>query len=74
MERTKAGVARAKERGVRFGRERQIDLAKAEKLIRSGKTIAQVASACGVSKPTVYNWFSGTKLAALRRSGPKRKR
>lgn len=73
-ERTKAGVARAKERGVRFGAERIIDLDKAERLLREGRFPRDVAAQCGVSRQTVYNHFPLRERERLARLGPKKKR
>lgn len=70
VERTRAGVARAKERGVRFGRELVIDLAKAEQMLRKGATVAEVADGCGVSKQTVRNHFNQLERERLARLGP----
>lgn len=69
-QRTKAGVERAKANGVRFGRELVIDLDVAEALIRDGRTVAEVAEACGVSKQTVRNHFNQLERERLVRLGP----
>lgn len=69
-QRTKAGVERAKARGVRFGRELIIDLDEAERLLRKGATVAQVAEACGVSKQTVRNHYNQLERERLARLGP----
>jgi DNA invertase Pin-like site-specific DNA recombinase len=67
--RTREGVKRAKENGVRFGAEKKIDLDLAKKLITEGKSIAAVAKRCKVSKATVYNWFNVHQRDALKARG-----
>ena len=69
-ERTRAGVARAKERGVRFGRELVIDLEYAEYLVRTGRTVAEIAELCGVSKQTVRNHYNQPERLRLAKLGP----
>lgn len=73
VERTRAGVARAKERGVRFGRELVIDLEYAEYLARTGRTVAEIAELCGVSKQTVRNHYNQTERLRLAKLGPTKK-
>lgn len=70
VERTRAGVKRAKERGVRFGRELVIDLDYAEYLVRDGRDVSEVAELCGVSKQTVRNHFPTDKRDMLAKRGP----
>jgi DNA invertase Pin-like site-specific DNA recombinase len=70
VERTRAGVARAKERGVKFGRELVIDLEYADYLVRTGRTVAEVADLCGVSKQTVRNHYDQRERARLAKLGP----
>lgn len=72
QERTRAGVARAKERGVRFGAQTQIDLKLAEELLRDGLSATDVARELGVSRQTVYNHFSPQRRQKLARLGPKK--
>lgn len=62
VERTKAGLAAAAARGRKGGRRVVFDdkmRAKAEKLLRQGKSVPDVATACGVSKSTIYKAFPG---------------
>lgn len=73
VERTRAGVARAKERGVRFGRELVIDLEYAEYLVRTGCDVSEIAELCGVSKQTVRNHFPREKRDLLAKRGPTKK-
>lgn len=70
VERTRAGVERAKERGVKFGRELVIDLEYADYLVRTGHTVAEIADKCGVSKQTVRNHYDQTRRIRLARAGP----
>ena len=70
VERTRAGVARAKERGVRFGRELEIDLEYADYLVRDGRTVAEIADLCGVSKQTVRNHYNQRERLRLAKLGP----
>ena len=70
VERTRAGVARAKERGVRFGRELVIDLEYAEYLVRTRRTVAEIAELCGVSKQTVRNHYDQQERLRLAKLGP----
>lgn len=70
VDRTRAGVKRAKERGVRFGRELVIDLEYAEYLVRTGRDVSEIAELCGVSKQTVRNHFPREKRDRLSKLGP----
>lgn len=70
VERTRAGVARAKERGVKFGRELVIDLEYADYLVRDGRTVAEIADLCGVSKQTVRNHYNQRERLRLAKLGP----
>ena len=70
VERTRAGVARAKERGVKFGRELVIDKEYAEYLVRTGRTVAEIAELCGVSKQTVRNHYNQPERLRLAKLGP----
>jgi len=59
VERTKAGLAAAKERGRVGGRKRimtQSKLEAAKKLLREGMPPKDVALNLGVSIPTLYRW------------------
>lgn len=70
VDRTRAGVKRAQERGVRFGRELVIDLEYAEYLVRTGRDVSEIAELCGVSKQTVRNHFPREKRDRLSKLGP----
>jgi DNA invertase Pin-like site-specific DNA recombinase len=58
LERTHAGMALARERGVKFGRPHKLTTAQREharKLMAGGKhTATQVAELLGVSRATIY--------------------
>lgn len=59
VERTKSGVKRAKERGVRFGQERKLtdaQIKQAQKMRDMGKTTREIADHFGVSHNTIRNW------------------
>lgn len=70
VERTRAGVKRAKERGVKFGRELVIDLDYADYLARTYCDVSEIAELCGVSKQTVRNHFPREKRDLLAKRGP----
>jgi len=74
VERTKAGVKRAKERGVKFGAEQKLDEDQAEALLREGKPVKEVAAACQVARQTIYNHFPREERDKLARMGPLKKR
>lgn len=72
VERTREGVRRHIERGGRIGAERKMTPAKlreCEKLLRSGLPVREVAARLGVAPMTVYTYFRGEALVALRRRG-----
>lgn len=69
--RTRTGVRAAMERGVKMGAPRKIDAARAEAMLRRGKTVGEVALALGVSRPTIYNYFDGATITRLRQQGPR---
>lgn len=74
-ERTKAGVARALERGVKFGQPVKFKpelVAKAEDMIRAGKSVKAVADDLGFSVATIRGKIPGWRIAELRAEGPKR--
>lgn len=67
-ERTKAGVARAKERGVRFGKESKMTpavRAEFERRYRDGQTIPQIALAMKISEPTFRRYYKKMDLANI---------
>ena len=72
-QRTTAGIRKRMADGQRFGREVEIDLERAERLLRQGKSCREVAVACKVSATTVYNHFPADQQEKLRKLGPKRK-
>lgn len=68
--RTKAGIRAHIERGGRYGRQQQIDLAKAEKMIRSGMTVAAVAREMKRSRAAIAYHFDGKEVQRLQRLTP----
>lgn len=60
-ERTKAGLQRAKQLGVRIGRPKTDEkvVAKIQKLLKAGFSIREVAGECGVSPSLVYKVKKG---------------
>lgn len=77
-ERTKAGVKRAQERGVRFGQPKKVDEkmeAQMEREIAAGHTIREIAAKHKVSVATVRLRFNRHRLDAIRaKAARKRKR
>jgi len=54
-DRVKAGVARAKENGIRFGRPRKgFDVPRALEMSKAGVSIREIAKSLGVSRTTVH--------------------
>ena len=69
-ERTRAGVARAKERGVKFGRESKLTPAvrkEFERRYRAGESVPEIAVAMKISEPTFRRVYNGPMLAELRK-------
>lgn len=76
-ERTRAGVARAKERGVKFGRESKLTAdvrSEFEKRYRAGQSVPEIALALKISEPTFRRHYPGAVLAELRAEKPKRRK
>lgn len=67
VQRTRAGVKRAQERGVKFGAKLKIDKVLAERLIGEGRSVAEVATACNVAKQTVRNHYPLHERELLRK-------
>ena len=64
VERTKAGVATAKKRGVKFGRKPKLtpqQVAHAQKLIATGEDRQEVADLFKVNRSTLYRALAGWK-------------
>lgn len=64
-ERTRAGLAAAKERGRVGGRPRKMTKAKmeaAKALLESGTPIKDIAKSLEISVPTLYRWFPSSKM------------
>lgn len=61
IERTKAGMEALRKRGFMLGRKQEFSAkkqARAVAMVRSGKTVEQVAGALRISKATFYGYFS----------------
>jgi len=66
VERTKAGLAAAKKRGVKIGRPRKLsdeDIAAAISWWNSGRTVDDVGNVFGVSRATLYRYLNTVLLA-----------
>lgn len=66
VERTRAGMKAAKERGVTFGRKPALNIeqkAAACRLIKHGMRIEDVASEMGVGRSTMYRYVRGDRAA-----------
>ena len=73
-QRTKAGVARAKERGVKFGQPSKWTpetIRKVEAGIRAGKRVAEVALDAGLAEATIRLRYNASALEQLRAKGKK---
>lgn len=68
-ERTSAGMQARKARGLQIGRERKIDVAAAERMLREGKSVSHIASHMGVTSKAIYRYFNGSAISELRRRG-----
>ena len=81
-EKTKEGMRRARDNGVCVTKERKIDVAKAEEMIRAGKSVEDIMKAFNLkARQSVYNYFSGREIwemqgndPALFRKGPRPKK
>lgn len=71
-ERTQAGIAAHRARGGKHGREVTIDLEKAERLLRSGKTVADAARDIGVLRATLAHHYTASDARRFARLGPKK--
>jgi len=74
IERTKAGIRSHRAKGGRHGAPLKLDLAKTEKLLRTGIPVTEVARRMGVHVNNVYYHFDATVCRRLAAEGPKRKR
>lgn len=64
LERTRAGLEAAKQRGQRSGRKRLMTDSKiqaAKKLLASGTPPKEVAKSLGISVPTLYRWIPASE-------------
>lgn len=69
VERTRAGMQAARERGVEFGRKRVLDDAALIKVLaqkREGKRVAEIAAELGVGTSTLYRYVAGSRGSADR--------
>ena len=67
IERTKAGLAAARERGRVGGRKRSMTTSKVEaakKLLYEGMSAKDVAENLGVSIPTLYRWCPASEWSS----------
>lgn len=66
IDRTKAGLERARRRGARIGRPRaRVDLERARQLRAAGKTLRQVAAELGVGAATLHRALASEKGAPV---------
>lgn len=70
QERTNAGIRAHVERGGKHGRTATFDKAEAERLMRKGKIIAEVAAELGVKRQVIANHWSAEEARRLARLGP----
>lgn len=68
-ERTRAGLARKKERGERVGRKREIDLDLVRKLLRQGLTDREITKQIGYTRQAWYRYIPPTEREKLRDQG-----
>lgn len=74
QERTKTGVARAKERGKRFGQPPKVherNHKKIEAMIHSGADLRKIAKQFGMSLGCLRSWYDRHDLEEIRASGPR---
>jgi len=72
VDRTRAGIARAKERGIKFGRRMVMTPDKAEVFeakIAAGATMKEACAAADVKETTARKWYPGHRLDGLRKRG-----
>lgn len=73
-ERTTAGMAASKRRGVKLGAPRKVDVEKARQRLREGAQIADVAREQGVTKNAISNYIKSLEVAALHADGERARR
>ena len=73
-ERTRAGLARKRERGEAVGRKREIDLDLVRKLLRQGLTDREITKQIGYTRQAWYRYIPPTEREKLREAGRKAKR
>lgn len=77
VERTRAGIKAHIERGGKIGQPPKMTpekIKEAEKMIREGRRIEDIARYLQVSTGTMYNYFDGPTISALRGPRPKNER
>lgn len=70
-ERTRAGLARKKERGERVGRKREIDLDEIRRLLRQGYTDREIEARTKFTRQAWYRYIPPTEREKLRDAGRK---
>lgn len=70
IERTKAGMKARKDRGQPVGRERKMDVDKAEKRLREGWSIKAAAEEQGFTRAALVRYYTVTEAFALKSQGP----
>lgn len=70
IERTKAGMKARKDRGLAVGRERKMDVGKAEKRLREGWSIKAAAEEQGFTRAALVRYYTVTEAFALKSQGP----
>lgn len=73
-ERTTAGMAASKRRGVTLGAPRKVDVEKARQRLREGAVVVQVAREQGVTPNAIRNYISSIEVAALHAEGERRRK
>lgn len=73
-ERTLAGVAAARARGVKFGPSRKFSEDEADKLFREGRGVAEVSRMLGLSRNALYRYYTAERIAKLQAAGRRKLR
>lgn len=66
IERTKRGLQAARERGFKPGAVRKIDVKKAERMLKAGKSVKEAADAQDVTPNAIRRYFTVEQLDAIR--------
>ena len=70
-ERTRAGMAKRKAEGVKFGAPTKVDVKKARALLRAGKSVEEVTTVFRCSKAAIYRYFDAPTVWLLQGRDPK---